>query len=112
MKIIPFSPTLSSRQNFSVNLSELVCEFTISWNERAEAWFCNFKTSTGENDSCRLVENSPILKGFNHTGLDGDFRVLKFTKDCTDPITFDNFGSDWKLVFGTSTEWETFDDGV
>ena len=39
MKIIPFSPSLSSRQEFSVNLGELVCEFTMAWNSRAEAWF-------------------------------------------------------------------------
>ncbi len=109
MKIIPFYPSLSSRQEFSVNLGELVCEFTMSWNSRAEAWFCDFRTSTGENDSVRLVEWSPLLKGINRTGLDGDFRVLKANRLCNDPITYDNLGSDWKLVFGTADEWETFD---
>jgi hypothetical protein len=109
MKIIPFSPTISSRQNFSVNLGELVCEFTMAWNSRAGAWFCDFKTSTGENDSVRLVENSSLLKETNRTGLDGDFRVMKFNQLCNDPITYDNFGSDWRLVFGTHDEWEAFD---
>jgi hypothetical protein len=109
MKIIPFSPSISSRQNFSVNLGELVCEFTMAWNSRASAWFCDFKTSTGENDSVRLVENSSLLEGTNRTGLDGDFRVLKFNKLCNDPITYDNLGSDWRLVFATRSEWEVFD---
>ena len=50
-----------------------------------------------------------MLKGINRTGLDGDFRVLKANRLCNDPITYDNLGSDWKLVFGTADEWETFD---
>ena len=109
MKIIPFSPSISSRQVFSVNLGDLVCEFRMAWNSRVESWFCDFKTSTGENNSVRLVENSSLLEGTNRTGLDGDFRVLKFNKLCEDPVTYDNFGSDWKLVFGTRSEWETYD---
>lgn len=109
MKIIPFSPSISSRQIFSVNLGELVCEFRVTWNSRVNSWFCDFKTSTGENDSVRLVENSPLLGGSNKTGLAGDFRVLKFNKICADPITYDNFGSDWKMIFGTRSEWEAFD---
>lgn len=109
MKIIPFSPTISSRQVFNVNLGELVCEFRMAWNSRVNSWFCDFKTSTGENNSVRLVENSPLLGTLNGTGLAGDFRVLKFNKLCEDPITYDNLGSDWRLVFGTNDEWEKYD---
>lgn len=109
MKVIPFSSKLSSRQKFIVNLGELVCELSMSWNNRASAWFCDFKTSTGENNSVRLVENSPLLEGTNRTGLDGDFRVLKINAMCNDPVTYDNLGADWILVFGTRAEWETYD---
>lgn len=109
MKIIPFSPSISSRQVFNVNLGELVCEFRMAWNSRVNSWFCDFKTSTGENNSVRLVENSPLLGTLNGTGLSGDFRVLKFNKLCEDPITYDNLGSDWRLVFGTNDEWEKYD---
>lgn len=109
MKIIPFNPSDSSRQNFSVNLGELVCEFSVSWNSRCNSWFCDFRTSTGENNSVRLVENSALLERINRTGLDGDFRVLKFNKLCEDPVTYDNFGTDWRLVFGTHSEWEAYD---
>lgn len=109
MKIIPFNPSDSSRQNFSVNLGELVCEFSVSWNSRCDSWFCDFRTSTGENNSVRLVENSSLLGSMNRTGLNGDFRVLKFNSLCTDPITYDNLGTDWRLVFGTRSEWEAYD---
>lgn len=109
MKIIPFSPSISSRQVFNVNLGELVCEFRMAWNSRVNSWFCDFKTSTGANYSVRLVETSPLLGSVNRTGLAGDFRVLKFNKLCEDPITYDNLGSDWRLVFGTNDEWEKYD---
>lgn len=109
MKIIPFYPSISSRQSFSVNLGEQVCSFSIVWNLRAEAWFCDFKTSEGENFSVRLTENAPILGAVNALGLDGDFRVMKANKLAQDTITYDNLGSDWILVYGTNAEWETFD---
>mgnify|MGYP003291735085 CR=1 FL=1 len=109
MKIIPFYPSISSRQVFSVNLGELVCEFRMAWNSRVESWFCDFKTTTGENNSVRLVENSPLLEGTNRTGLKGDFRVLCFNAMASKNITYDNLGSDWKIVFGTDKEWESYD---
>lgn len=109
MHIIPFNPAVSSRQNFSVNLGELVCEMTVAWNGRAGTWFADFVTSTGANYSVRLVETSPLLGKVNRTGLDGDFRVLKSNRLGADTIGYDNFGSDWKLVFGTKAEWEEYD---
>lgn len=105
MKIIPFSPKISSIQNFNVNLGELVCNFHILWNARAGSWFCDIETTTGKNCGMRLVENTPLLGATNRTGLKGDFRILKFNKLCSEPITYENFGSDWKLVFGTDKEW-------
>ena len=112
MKIIPFTPSVSSKQNFSVNLGELVCDFTLSWNQRVEAWYCDFVTTTGANYSVRLVETSHLLGKVNRTGLKGDFRVIKFNRLGPDSITYDNLGTDWKLVFGTDDEWEEYGDGV
>ena len=109
MKIIPFNPSLSSRQNFTVNLAEQVCSFTMVWNNRAGAWFCDFKTSVGENHSVRLVESSPLLGQVNNLGLSGDFRVLKSNRMGADKIAYGTLGSDWSLVYGTYDEWETFD---
>lgn len=112
MKIIPFDPTISSVQEFNVNLGELVCDFVFTWNIRAGAWFCDFKTTTGNNNSVRIVEKTPLLGVVNATGLNGDFRVLKFDKMSGNPITYDNFGSVWKLVYATNDEWQEYDDGV
>lgn len=109
MKIVQFDPSISSRQNFNVNLGELVCDFLFHWNERASAWFCDFTTSSGANHSVRLIENSSLLKGINRTGLPGDFRVLKMNRMAADIITYDNFGTDWKLVYGLPSEWEFID---
>lgn len=112
MKIIPFHPSISSKQRFNVNLGELVCDFTMIWNVRLGAWFCSFKTSAGENNSVKLVENSSLLGNVNTTGLDGDFRVLKVNKLCKVGITYDNLGSDWILVYGSSEEWKDYDGRV
>lgn len=109
MKIIPFDPGVSSIQNFNVNLGELVCDFTIRWNIRAQAWFCDFQTSSGANNAVQLVENSPLLGDSNFTGLFGDFRVIKNNKSATSGITYDNLGSDWVIVYASYSEWETFD---
>ena len=109
MKIIPFDPSISARQTFNVNLGELVCEFHFHWNERVASWFCDFKTTTGENSTVRLVENRSLLGNNNVTGLPGDFRVLRMNRLETDGITYDNFGTSWRLVYGTDDEWETFD---
>lgn len=109
MKIIPFNPKISSKPVFSVNLGDLVCEFSFSFNERVQAWFCDFVTTSGANYSVRLVEWSPLLGKINRTGLDGDFRVLKYNKLGLDTITYDNFGTDWKLVFLTEEEGKVID---
>lgn len=109
MKIIPFDPTLSSIQSFNVNLGELVCDFLLSWNFRDGHWYSDFVTSYGANYSVKLVENSPLLGNANRTSLDGDFRVLKTNRLAKNAITYDNLGTDWKLVFGTRKEWEEFD---
>jgi len=109
MKIIPFDPTISSYQQFTVNLGDFVCSFRLLWNERDSFWFCDFSTDAGENDSIRLVVNSPLLGSFSRLGYDGDFRLLKMDSSGVDIVNYSNFGTVWKLVFGTSDEWESFD---
>lgn len=108
MKVIPFDPSVSSRQNFNVNLGELMCSFTFHWNSRVSSWYCDFSTTSGTNYSARIVEDRPILGAFNVTGLSGDFRCLKMSRDAADSISYDNFGTGWKLVYGTAEEWEEF----
>lgn len=109
MKTIPFDPSISSVQSFNVNLGELVCDFLVSWNHRDGHWYSDFVTSYGANYSVKLVENSPLLGAANRTTLAGDFRILKMNRLAEDRISYDNFGSDWLLVYGTTEEWEKFD---
>lgn len=109
MKIIPFNPSISASQTFNVNLGELVCEFRIKWNLRASAWFCDFKTSEGVNYGVRLVENSDLLSSLNALGLKGDFRVIRMKKMADPEITYDNFGDEWQLAYGTYQEWKEYD---
>lgn len=112
MRLIPFFPNVSSHINFNVNLGELVCDFTFNWNVRIGSWFCDFRTSAGENKSVKIVEKSSLLGNSNFTGLNGDFRVLRTNKLCKEGITFDNFGSDWVLVYGSHEEWKEYDDSI
>lgn len=112
MKIIPFDPKISAVQEFNVNLGQAVCDFVLTWNIRAGAWFCNFVTTNGRNNSVRLVENTPLLGRVNSTGLEGDFRVIKFDRTTEEGITYDNLGSKWKLVFGSNSEWKEYDNGL
>ena len=109
MKLIPFYPSDSSRQEFSVNLGEQVCIFNVSWNGRAGAWFMDLKTSEGFINNVRLVETTSLLADNNGLGLGGNFRVLKTNKLTRESITYDNLGSDWTLTFATNEEWASFD---
>lgn len=112
MKVIPFDPSVSAIQELNVNLGELVCDFVFTWNGRAGSWFCDFRTTAGSNNSIRIVEKTPLLGSTNRTGLNGDFRVLKFDKLSGEPVTYDNFGSVWKLVYATNDEWLEYDNGL
>lgn len=109
MKIIPFDSSISSKQNFFVNLGKNMCKFDFSWNERCKAWFVDFSTSFGFKNSVRLVENSPLLNDSDVLGIDGFFKVLKTNQSGDNLITYDNLGKDWFLIYGTREEWESLD---
>lgn len=109
MKLIAFDPSISSRQKFNSNLGQMVCDFTFHWNERAGAWFCDFSTSEGANLSVRLIEQDALLGKMNRTGLKGDFRILRRNRMAENRITYDNFGTDWIMIYGTYEEWEDYD---
>lgn len=109
MVIIPIDTSRSSHFTLSVNLDEIVCNFRFLWNLRDECWYCDFGSSNGENHGVRIVMYTELLGNKNNLGADGDFRVLKANRTAEDKITYDNFGSDYILVWGTSSEWEEFD---
>lgn len=109
MKIIPFDPSLSSYQTFSVNLGDFVCSFRLLWNLRDACWFATLTSDAGENDGVRIVPESPLLGKKSNLGYDGDFRCLKFSKKASDAIGYSDLGSSWKLVWGSPDEWESYD---
>lgn len=108
MKIIPFNPNVSSYQELSVNLGEFVCDFRFLWNERDGFWYVDLKSSNGSVLGCRLCVGSNLVDKTSKLGYDGNFRVLKVTKT-TKNLGFENFGVDYKLVYGLSSEWELID---
>jgi len=109
MKIIPFDPTLSSYQTFSVNLGDFVASFRLLWNERDGSWYMDVDSDIGKNSSVRLVPDSPLLGRFNRLGYEGDFRCLKTDASATNSLGYDQLGSAYSLVWGTATEWESYD---
>lgn len=109
MKSIPFDPTLSANQTFTSNLGDATVRFTLQWNGRAGAWFCDFETSEGSSLGVMLAADHDLLDDPEETlGIDGNFRVLKFVA-MADPLGYSNLGNDWKLVYATSDEWEEWD---
>lgn len=112
MKVIPFDPSISSHQNFFINLGSAVCEFDFVWNGRAEAWFVSISTSSGALHSVRLIENTPLCSDGDKLDLGGYFKVIKTNAYGLNQITYDNLGSDWSLVFGSKEEWSIIDGSV
>lgn len=108
-KAIPFDPSLSANQSFSVNVGDAQVKFTVQWNGRAGAWFCDFATSDGELCGIRLDAGRDLLTDPDLLGLPGNFRLLQFTA-MADAVGYANFGSDWRLVYATTEEWEAYDD--
>lgn len=109
MITIPIDTSRSSHFTLSVNLDEIVCNFRFLWNLRDECWYCDFSSSNGQNNGVRIVRETGLLGNRSNLGADGDFRVLKVNRTAKDHITYDNFGSDYILVWATSAEWEEFD---
>lgn len=109
MIIVPIDTAQSSYITMSVNIGDAVVKFRLLWNQRDDSWYCDFKTSSGENDGIRLVPETPLLGPRNRLGVDGDFRVIKVVKTAPNDINYKNLGKDYNLVFATSAEWEEFD---
>ncbi len=110
MITIPIDTTQSSHFTLAVNISDVVCNFRFLWNERDSSWYCDFSSSNGQNLGIKVVRDNGLLGSRSNIGADGDFRVLKANKTAEDKITYENFGNDYILVWGTSSEWEEFDD--
>lgn len=110
MITIPIDTSRSSHFTLSVNIGEVICSFRFLWNERDQNWYCDFRSGNGENLGVRIVKENALLGSRSNLGADGDFRVLKANKTAGNDITYENFGSDYILVWASTSEWEEYDD--
>lgn len=108
MKIIPFNPSLSSRQSLSVNIGEAVINFYFEWNIRDSSWYVDLSNTETEILSVKMLPNSNLLP-INNKLINGNFRVLNVKNSEYEIITYDNFGSVFQLMYGTNEEWSEID---
>jgi hypothetical protein len=108
MKIIPFNPSLSSRQSLSVNIGEAVINFYFVWNIRDSSWYVDLSNTETEILSVKILPNSNLLP-INNKLINGNFRVLNVKNSEYEIITYDNFGSVFQLMYGTNEEWSKID---
>lgn len=108
MKIIPFNPSLSSRQSLSVNIGEAVINFYFEWNIRDSSWYVDLSNTEIEILSVKVLPNSNLLP-INNKLINGNFRVLNVKNSEYEIITYDNFGSVFQLMYGTNEEWSKID---
>jgi hypothetical protein len=108
MKIIPFNPSLSSRQSLSVNIGEAVINFYFEWNIRDSSWYVDLSNTETEILSVKILPNSNLLP-INNKLINGNFRVLNVKNSEYEIITYDNFGSVFQLMYGTNEEWSKID---
>lgn len=109
MITIPVDTSKSSYFTQSVNIGDVVCTFRFLWNLRDGHWYCDFSSTEGSNLGVRIVEETPLLAQKSRIGADGDFRVLKSNKSSVKGITYENFGTDYILVWASTDEWEEYD---
>lgn len=108
MKIIPFNPSLSSRQSLSVNIGEAVINFYFEWNVRDSSWYVDLSNTETEVLSVKMLPNSNLLP-INNNLINGNFRIFKVKNSEDEIITYDNFGSVFQLMYGTNEEWSKID---
>ena len=108
MKIIPFNPSLSSRQSLSVNIGEAVINFYFEWNVRDSSWYVDLSNTETEILSVKMLPNSNLLP-INNNLINGNFRIFKVKNSEDEIITYDNFGSVFQLMYGTNEEWSKID---
>lgn len=109
MIVIPFDPKISSYQTFEINLGEFVCSIRALWNEVDEHWFFDFTTDLGKRTSIRLIEGANILGKYNGLGYDGNFRLIRTNAMISSKSAYESIGTDYKLTFGTTQEWQEYD---
>ena len=94
---IPFDPTVSSAQEFRVDLGGLVVTMNIAWNIRYSAWFLDVYTDDAGQYGIRISPMSRLLLSDDILGITGNLFAIKEGQDSS--ITYDNLGSDFNLYW-------------
>ena len=102
MLLIPFDPSVSSSQEFRVDLGGKVATIDMAWNIRDSAWYMDIKTDTGEQDGIRVSPWTRLILNDDLLGVSGNLFAIKDGNE--DAITYDNLGSDFNLYWFDSDD--------
>ena len=103
---IPLKSEGSALRTLSVNISEVSLSIRIQWNSRDMHWFADLESVDGKNNGVRLVVGAPLLNAKNRCLKGGDLVVIKNKLATTEPLGFDNLGSDYTLNYINDEERE------
>jgi hypothetical protein len=108
---IPVFQETSADFEQNVNLNQQLVNIRITYNIRNSYFHITVTdVNGGVIRNVKIVPRWPLLKqNRGQIVFDGDLLVLKADNSAVDDITYENFGTGWKLYFLTPSEvqkWE------
>ena len=94
---IPFDPSVSSSQEFRVDLGGKVVTMSIAWNIRDDAWYLDAHTDDAGQYGVRIAPMTKLLLSDDILGITGNLYAIK--EGSEDAITYDYLGSDFNLYW-------------
>jgi hypothetical protein len=104
---IPVNPQISSDFTFTVILDLVECKFRLIWNTKTQYWMVNIYEEPDNNlifNGLKILPNYPFLYTYGPS-FSGEIICLKMGRDTEEEITYDNFGTGWKLFYFTAEEF-------
>lgn len=108
---IPFDPSISARQSFSVSLGGSLALVELSWNTFSSRWEISVTSNGSQVSGVRVVPGIPLFRQYRSRGLfDGDIVVLgNGNVEQGSPVGYEQLGNDYGLYYATADEvsaWE------
>lgn len=103
---IPLKSEGSALRTLSVNISGVSLSIRLQWNTRDGHWFADLESVDGKNNGVRLVVGAPLLNSKNRCLKGGDLVVIRNKLASTEPLGFDNLGSDYTINYINDEERE------
>jgi hypothetical protein len=107
---IPVHQDLSARYSMEIALDGTIYELDFSWNTREATWYMDILNSDGSEMilmGLKLVPNYRILAQYRHLIAlpPGEILLVDQSQDNQNSVvTYDNFGSRYKLLYVTKAE--------